>query len=194
MEMKTEIWKPIKDYEGLYEVSNYGRVRSVDRYIEAQCALSKSSQPVRYFRKGRILKVHLIGKTGYLGVMLSKGDVAKNFRVHRLVAEAFIPNPLNLQEVNHIDEDKINDLANNLEWCTRKQNENHGTKIERAARNRDRKPVEAYDENGNVVARFDRISDAARCYGVKICSIWGCCNHKGTAKRCKGLYWRYADQ
>lgn len=194
METKTEIWKDIEGYEGMYQVSNLGRVRSLDRYIPAKCALSKTDDDVLFFRKGKIIKQFEIGrKTGYFGVGLSKGDKAKMFRVHRLVAMAFIPNPDNLSEVNHIDEDKSNNRADNLEWCTRLYNEHHGTKIERAAKNRYRRPVEAYNEKGEVVASFPRMADAARAYGVTVGTLWQCCNHIGTCKRVKGLYWRYKE-
>ena len=192
METKNEIWKDIEGYEGMYQVSNLGRVRSLDRYIPAKCALSKTDDDVLYFRKGKIIKLwEIVG--GYFYVSLSKGDKAKMFRVHRLVAMAFIPNPDNLPEVNHIDEDKSNNRADNLEWCTHLYNEHHGTKIERAAKNRYRRPVEAYNEKGEVVASFSRIADAARAYGVNNCTLWQCCNHIGTVKRVKGLYWRYKE-
>jgi hypothetical protein len=191
METKTEIWKDIEGYEDLYQVSNFGRVRSLDRHILAECALSKTSEPVYYFRKGKVLTPHLIGKTGYIGVMLSKYNIPKNMRVHRLVAQAFIPNTDNLPEVNHIDEDKLNNCVWNLEWCTRKDNEHHGTKIERAVRNRNLKQVEALNDRGEIVATFDKITDAAKAYGVTVGTIWQICNGIGTAKTCKGLRWRY---
>jgi hypothetical protein len=192
METKNEIWKPIEGYEDRYEVSNLGRVRSLDRYIPAKCALSKTDDDVLFFRKGKIIKLWEV-YGGYFQASLSKGDKPKMIAVHRLVAKAFIPNPDNLPEVNHIDEDKSNNRVDNLEWCTRLYNEHHGTKIERAAKNRYRRPVEAYNEKGEVVASFPRIADAARAYGVTNGTLWQCCNHIGTVKRVKGLYWRYKE-
>lgn len=113
--MTEEIWRPVVGYEGLYEVSSYGRVRSLDRYDSRN-----------RFRKGRILKLSDNGR-GYLIVGLHSNNKVKNFLVHRLVAEAFLPNPENLTEVNHKDEDKSNNCVDNLEWCNRNYNINYGT-------------------------------------------------------------------
>ena len=111
-----EEWRPVVGYEGLYEVSSYGRVRSLDRYDERNC-----------FREGRILKLYT-SRVGYLRVQLSLNSKKKMYLVHRLVAEAFIPNPDNLPEVNHLDEDKTNNRVENLEFCDRKYNINFGTR------------------------------------------------------------------
>ena len=113
-----EEWKSIPGYEGLYEVSSYGRVKSLERY--------KSNNGGIQLIKEKILKPHNT-KKGYLTVQFSN----KIFKVHRLVAEAFIPNPDNLPMVNHKDEDKTNNNVDNLEWCTAKYNSNYGTAIER---------------------------------------------------------------
>lgn len=105
-----EIWKDIKGYEGLYKVSNLGRVKNI-----------KFNRFIKPFSAG----------IGYLQVDLSRGNNRRKVLVHRLVAEAFIPNPENKLEVNHIDEDKTNNKVDNLEWCTRTENVNHGTRNER---------------------------------------------------------------
>ena len=118
-----EIWKPVPGYEGLYEVSNLGRVRSVNRYV-------KSKGESYWLRKGKMLSPAK-DKNGYLKVNLSCNGKNNIIRVHRLVAQAFLPNPDNLLEVNHKDEDKTNNRVENLEWCTAKYNNNYGTKIER---------------------------------------------------------------
>lgn len=111
--MTEEIWKDIKGYEGLYQVSDLGRVKSFKRDSE------------------RILKP-LTKTTGYKSVTLSNKQVKhQSINVHRLVADAFIPNPDNKPQVNHIDEDKTNNMVSNLEWVTAKENANHGTAIER---------------------------------------------------------------
>lgn len=110
-----EIWKPIAGYEGLYEVSNFGNVASLN-----------------YRQTGNrvVLKLNKL-KAGYSLAHLSKGGEEKAFLVHRLVAEAFIPNPNNDKYVNHKDEDKGNNNAYNLEWCSHKYNDNYGTRNER---------------------------------------------------------------
>ena len=117
-----EKWKPIVGYEGLYEVSNMGRVRSLD-HVD---------------RLGRVIKGKLRkeqkSSNGYRQVCLSKNGQHKIALIHRLVASAFIDNPKRLPEVNHIDENKTNNIASNLEWCTRKYNNQYGTKPMRGER------------------------------------------------------------
>ena len=115
-----EEWRPVVGYEGLYEVSNIGRVRSLDRYVKGK---GKSY----FLHKGRVLSPG-IKTEGYLIVRLQR----RMFYVHRLVTEAFLPNPDNLPEVNHKDEDKLNNRVDNLEWCTVKYNNNYGTRTIRA--------------------------------------------------------------
>lgn len=114
-----EEWRTIVGYEGLYEVSSLGRVRSLDRYDSRN-----------HFRRGRILKLSY-DTVGYLIVGLHSNGKAKIYLVHRLVAQAFIPNPDNLPEVNHIDEDKTNNRVDNLEMCNREYNSNYGTRNDR---------------------------------------------------------------
>lgn len=119
----TEIWKAVKGYEGLYEVSNLGNVRSLDRPFKNKQGIAIS--------KGRILTPFYEEKKGYYQVRLAKNGKNKTYRIHRLVALAFLENPLDYTDVNHKDEDKTNNNVDNLEWCTRKYNNNYGTKPER---------------------------------------------------------------
>lgn len=112
--MNEEVWKDIEGYEGLYQVSSWGRVRST-------------------YRGGRILK-SLVTTYGYLRVTLYKSNVGKCQFIHRLVAQAFIPNPQNKPEINHIDENKENNFVDNLEWVTTKENLNYGTRNLRASK------------------------------------------------------------
>ena len=114
-----EEWRPIEGYEGLYEVSNTGRVRSLDKY-----------DSMNRFLRGRILRLFTDG-LGYLRAQLYSNSKRKSFLVHRLVAQAFIPNPDNLPQVNHRDENPSNDNVDNLEWCDGKYNVNYGTRIDR---------------------------------------------------------------
>ena len=118
--MTEEIWKPVVGYEGLYEVSSYGRVKSLDRYV-------KYSDGRIYLHKGKVLSLAK-DKNGYFVVSLYFNGKHNTIKVHRLVAQAFIPNPDNLPEVNHLDEDKTNNRVENLEWCDHKYNMNYGTR------------------------------------------------------------------
>ena len=113
-------WLPIKNYEGFYEVSDTGLVRSVDR-------ISRH----KHFIKGRVLK-STPGGRGYLEVSLSKNDVKKTFSVHQLVANTFIDNTDNKPQVNHKDENKLNNNVSNLEWVTCAENLSYGTRTKRA--------------------------------------------------------------
>ena len=114
-----EVWKDIIDYEGLYQVSNLGRVKSVDRIV--------NNDKKKYKLKG-ILLSKCISKKGYYIVSLCKNSKSKTFLVHRLVSNAFIKNNLNKPCVNHIDGVKTNNKVSNLEWCTYKENTQHALK------------------------------------------------------------------
>lgn len=118
--MEIEIWKPVDGYEGAYEVSNLGRVRSVDRIVNT----NNGHKEYSYLVKGKLLKMsyNCKGESGYPVVSLCKDGVAKGHTVHRLVATAFIPNPNNLPVVNHIDCNPSNNAVANLEWCTQSEN------------------------------------------------------------------------
>ena len=137
--MIEEIWKPVVGYEGLYEVSNKGTVKSLDRFTKSGRGNGNR------FISGKILKSAL-NKKGYPSVVLCKDGKMFTQRVHRLVAEAFIPNPDNLPVVNHKDEDKTNNCVDNLEWCTNKYNCNYGTSISRMCETRLSKGINKYPE------------------------------------------------
>ena len=116
-----EIWKDIPEYESLYQVSNLGNVRVLDRMVNSGI---KNNSSVK--RKGQILKQRV--NQGYYEVALSKNCKKKFLKVHRLVALAFIPNADNLPSINHKDENKLNNCVNNLEWCSIKYNCNYGSR------------------------------------------------------------------
>lgn len=112
-----EQWIDVKGYEGYYQISDLGRVRALERTI-----IDINKKPRN--RSGRILRVHP-GGDRYLNVRLCKNGITKNYRVHRLVAIAFLPNPDNLPVVNHLDADILNNTPSNLEWCTTADNNWH---------------------------------------------------------------------
>lgn len=164
-----ENWKPVAGYEGLYEVSDMGRVRSLVT--------------------NRVLKPGY-NNCGYIQVLLCKSGHRKNALIHRLVANAFVPNPDMKPCVNHLDENKKNNVASNLEWCTYKENSNWGTCIERTAK-RLSKQVEQYDRDGHLVAIFPSTREAERQTGIASGSIRECCVG-GRYKSAGGYVWRYS--
>lgn len=125
MLIKKEEWKSITDWE-FYEVSNYGRVRSIDKVVK-----SKSGSTA--LKKGK-LRTLTLDKDGYYGILLYDGKRKKRFLIHRLVAQAFLPNPLGLPQINHKDEVKTNNSVENLEWCDCSYNINYGTRNERVGK------------------------------------------------------------
>lgn len=116
----SEEWRPVVGYEGLYEVSNTGQVRSLDMYVKCRYGNYR-------LHKGKVLSP-VKDKKGYLKVVLCCNGKCKTIKVHRLIAQAFLLNPDNLPQVNHKDEDKTNNCVENLEWCTAKYNNNYGTR------------------------------------------------------------------
>lgn len=176
-----EIWKDIIDYEGIYQVSNTGRVRSIDHYITFYD--SKMGRDITKLIKGRVLK-HRIGKSGYDTVILCNSGHRKDYKVHRLVAKAFIPNPDNLPFINHKDEIKTNNAVYNLEWCTNEYNINYGTRNEKYS-----KPVIQLNLDGNFIKEWSSAYKASQTLGIPQSSIWDCCN--GNSSETHNYKWRY---
>lgn len=184
METK-EIWKQIEGYEGLYEVSNFGRVMSLD-YNHTGCTMVLSP-----------LKVG----GGYLSVVLYKNGKRKMFKIHRLVAQAFIPNLFDYGEVNHIDENKHNNFCGtpenyfndgNLEWCDRKYNCNFGTRnerlVEKLTNGKLSKHVLQLTKNGELVREWPSTMEVGR-NGFNQSAVVSCC--LGNRKSHKGFIWKY---
>lgn len=199
-----EIWKDIEGYEGYYQVSSFGRIRSLDRTIY-YIAKNKStcynrSQTI----KGKIMKP-LKNSCGYQRVMLSIEHRRKFHFVHRLVANAFIQNPSNLPQVNHKDGNKQNNCVSNLEWCTCKDNINHAwefglrlpselqkQKAREFVLNTKRKKVNQFDLNGKFISSYTNAQEACNINGFKTPSnIRYCCNEK--TNTAYGYVWKYAD-
>lgn len=176
-----EIWKPIKEYEGLYEISNYGNVRSLDKQINAKNGSLRTI-------KGKLLKAK-IDKDGYLLIGLTKDNIQKYFRIHRLVALTFIDNPNNLPLVNHIDENKQNNAVDNLEWCTTKYNNTYGSRMDNVTEKLSLM-VGQYDKGGTLIATYNSTQEAGRAGFSQSC-ISRCCN--GESKTHKGFIWRYIN-
>lgn len=179
--MEEEIWKPISGYKGLYEVSNMGRVRSLTRFRKGAYGCFEKVY-------GRIMKG--INNFGYLRVCLSKDKVRRLYSIHRLVANAFIPNPKHYNQINHKNEVKTDNRACNLEWCDARYNNTYGTKLIRNAIGRSR-PVIQYDKTGEKVGEYFGIAEASRQTKISEDNIRQSC--KGRHEYAGGYKWRYAD-
>lgn len=160
-----EIWKDIDGFGGRYQVSNLGRIRSIGGIT---------------WKTDRILKTE-IGVGGYVRVGLFKDNKQKHYRVHRLVAQAFITNPDNLPEVNHIDENKLNNRVENLEWCTSEYNHNYGTINQRVAQNQSKR-IECI-ETGEIFNSVKDCKQAGYNHCDQVC--------RGERNVCKGYHFRY---
>lgn len=174
MNENEEIWKDVVGYEGLYQVSDKGRVKSL------------------WFGKDKILKPLKDG-WGYIFVYLCKNGERKMCKIHRLVAQAFIPNTNSLPQVNHKDEDKTNNKVENLEWCDRKYNNNYGTRTQRQAEKMTNgklsKPVLQYTKDGKFVKEWKSTMDVQRNLGYFQTSISSCC--LGKYKSAYNFIWKY---
>ena len=178
-----EIWKDVKGYEGLYQVSNMGNVRSLDRVLP-------NGDNSHMLYKGQILKQR-IGRNGYMRVLLC----GKDYYTHRLVAEAFIDNNNNLPQVNHKDEDKSNNHVDNLEWCTHEYNIRYGTNRARASHKLkgvmiNNKPIMQFEKNGELVNEFVSASEASEKTKIDNSSICKVAN--GKLKTAGGFLWRWS--
>lgn len=170
----NEIWKDINGYDGLYQVSNLGRVKSLN---------------YNHTRKEKIRKLHVVA-WGYLQVTLCKNGECKNPLVHQLVAEAFLPNPKNLPEVNHKDENKSNNCVDNLEWVTHKENINFGTRNLRVAEKQSKKVLQ-YSLDGTFIREWPSASEIESQLKFSQSNICQCCN--GKRKTAHGYIWKYSS-
>ena len=162
-----EIWKDIKGFEGLYQVSNQGRIKSI--------ISNKILKQIRHHK-------------GYIITCLTKNKIHKTYQVHRLVGAAFVPNPNKYPHINHKDENPTNNSAENLEWCTQKYNNNYGTRIEKA-KIAISKRVGQYDLNGNLICVWDSLTKASNELNICLSGISQCC--KNRHKTAGGFVWKY---
>lgn len=166
--MNVRKWLPITGYEDRYLINDNGDVFSM---------LSRRELTQK------------IDRYGYKTVALSRDGKTKHFTIHRLVAIAFIPNPLSLPTVNHKDENKLNNNVNNLEWMTMRENDNHGTRNKRMSDSKKKNPIIQYDIDMNVVQIHSGIKDAMRNTGINRNCIREVC--RGRRKTAGGYIWRY---
>ena len=180
---KEEIWKDIKGFEGLYQVSNMGRVKSLERVT-----IRKDGKKLPV--EERILKPET-ERTGYLRVQLyDSSGKTKRIKVHRLVCEAFHENPKKKPCVNHIDENKANNAASNLEWCTVAENNNHGTRNARSAKSLS-KPVGQYTLEGELIKIWESTHEVERQLGFDQGYISKAA--RGKLKTAYGYVWKYLE-
>lgn len=186
-----EIWKAIPGYEGYYEVSNTGRVKSITRTIIDKRGITHYIEEKEIYIR--------INNNGYKTVSLSKEGIRKMFLIHRLVAIAFLPNPDNLPIVNHKDENPANNNVENLEWCNYKYNSNYGTskkRMSQSKQNKHTKKIWKCDcHTHERIELFNSIGDASENIkndrNIGISAISKCAN--GHQKSAYGYYWEFDD-
>lgn len=183
-----EIWKDIEGCEGLYQVSNKGQVRSLERIIVDSLGRKRTVHK-------RILK-GCPNTKGYLCVNIYNTEgKCKHAKIHRLVAEAFIPNPDNKPQVNHKDEIKINNCVDNLEWMTCKENNNYGTRNERMSKGVAKaksKPVAQYTKDGILIKVWPSTSEVGRQLELSQSNISAVA--RGARKTAYGYIWKYVEK
>ena len=169
-----ETWKPIAGYEELYEVSDLGRVRSL------------GNDGTRVLKGSKL-------KNGYLNVCLSKNGNKKTYSIHRLVALTFIPNPNDLPQVNHINEDKTDNRVVNLEWVSAKENCNHGTRNERMGKTKSI-PLVQLTLDYQFLCEWQSVHEIEREFGFGSSNVNKCCQHKPKHKTAGGYRWLYLKE
>lgn len=174
----SEVWKDIPGYEGLYKVSNLGRVKSLPKFGWTDKTKRNGGIMSQYFYKG------------YYNVKLCINQKYRQFQVHRLVALAFIPNPKDLPFINHKDENSINNAADNLEWCTHEYNINYGTRNAKVAKKLSI-PVAQYTVSGTLIETFSSLHEASKETGINISHICNVC--KCLRNKAGGFIWKYVQ-
>lgn len=181
----TEIWKDIEGYEGLYQVSNLGRVKSLPK-----------QHGRRYWNNEFILKQNK-SNNGYVCVILQKNKIKYRKSIHRLVASAFIPNFENKPQINHKDGNKLNNCIDNLEWVTASENQIHsrknGLQVSVSGENHhSSKIINQYDLDGNFIKQWKCIRKVCELFNISPNCMYRCLINK--RKEAGGYIWRYADE
>jgi hypothetical protein len=182
--LEGENWRDIQGYEGLYQVSNLGRVKSLDRVIHYKADEHYSVSFDKQV-KGKIIRQCC--SNGYMILDLCKNGKIKNKTVHRLVATTFIENPNNHPVINHKDKCRSNNRVDNLEWCTQKYNNEYSNTQEKASSSR-KMSIWQFDKSFNFIKEYESAADAERELGYSHISISECC--RGEAKSYKGYIWK----
>lgn len=188
MEFETEIWKDVVGFEKYFQISNFGNVLSKAR---------KVWNGKGFYNKSQVLLKPSQNHKGYPIAYLGANNEKRTIPIHRLVAIAFIPNPNNLPQVNHIDGNKQNNRVDNLEWCTNSDNQLHAWKmgLQRVSGNagKPKRAVLQYDKDWNLIHEYPSIADASRAVGEKSKSNIGeCC--RGRKKSVQGYYWKFKKE
>ena len=181
--LPNEEWRDVVGYEGLYQVSNLGRVRSVDKIIKTGRGY------VSRLVKGKMKKIK-VHSNGYLEVNLSSNGKAKTYKIHRLVSMAFIPNPRHFKEVNHKDEDKTNNNVDNLEWCSSKYNANYGNRNKKSSLARSKSIIQ-YTLYGVMIAEYNSLTNAGLSVNGNAQGVFSCA--RGYINQYQGYIWRYKE-
>jgi hypothetical protein len=186
-----EEWKDIKGYEGIYQASNLGRIKSLDRIKQTKGRYGKMQIKI----KGVILKASA-NHDNYLEVVLSKNGKSKTKRVNRIIAETFIENPNNYKQVNHINGVKTDNRVDNLEWCNCKDNIYHALKNNlmkpvKGEKHYKSKKVGKFDKNNNLLEEYDTINNAAKNNNICHTGIVNCL--KLRTKTAGGFIWKYME-
>lgn len=185
----NEVWVDMPGYEGMYQVSSYGRVKSLARKVRRG--------DTDHLQRERIIKPASLN--GYYHVGLHRNGICKTAFIHRMVAIAFIPNPLSKDCINHKDCNRINNRVENLEWVTKAENNQHAWDngrqeklrelMKRGLRNR---AVLQLDLNGNTIKQFDTIKEASSETGANHAHISQCCKNQYGRRTCGGYKWQYS--
>ena len=180
-----EIWEDIPNYEGLYQASNLGRIRSVDRYKEVIIKNQYGEYKRTKFFKSYVLKQQTY--MGYKCVQLHINGKYKWEKVHRLVAKAFVPNPENKPQVNHIDGNKSNNCVENLEWCNQSYNTKHAYKNNLIKHYKIE--INQYDLEGNYIKTWESAKEIEKKLKIKNSQICRCCKNENLTAG--GYHWKY---